>query len=71
MLGLPMKQRIGYARVSTDEQNLDSQRDALTKARCTVIFEEAASGKSRGRAELEQCRKAPREGNTLVLRRLD
>ena len=66
-----MKQRIGYARVSTDDQHLDLQRDALTKAGCGVIYEEAASGKSTARPELEQCRKALREGDTLVVWRLD
>jgi len=66
-----MKQRIGYARVSTDDQHLDLQRDALTKSGCSVIYEEAASGKSTARPELEQCRKALREGDTLVVWRLD
>lgn len=66
-----MNQRIGYARVSTDDQNLDLQRDALKKAGCTVIYEEAISGKSAERPELEQCRKALRTGDTLVVWRLD
>lgn len=66
-----MNQRIGYARVSTDDQHLDLQRDALVRAGCSVIYEEAASGKSATRAELEQCRKALRCGDTLVVWRLD
>ena len=57
-----MNQRIGYARVSTDDQHLDLQRDALQQAGCSVIYEEAASGKSAARPELEQCRKALRAG---------
>ncbi len=43
---LSMNQRIGYARVSTDDQNLDLQRDALRQAGCSTIYEEAA--KERG-----------------------
>ena len=66
-----MNQRIGYARVSTDDQHLDLQRDALQQAGCCVIYEEAASGKNTTRPELEQCRKALRAGNTLVVWRLD
>ncbi|VVE15746.1 recombinase family protein [Pandoraea soli] len=66
-----MNQRMGYARVSTDDQHLDLQRDALMQAGCGVIYEEAASGKSAARPELEQCRKALRAGDTLVVWRLD
>lgn len=66
-----MNQRIGYARVSTDDQNLDLQRDALQRAGCHVIYEEAASGKVLTRPEFEQCRKALRAGDTLVVWRLD
>ena len=66
-----MSKRIGYARVSTDDQNLDLQRDALTKSLCQVIYEETASGKSSQRIELEHCRKALRSGDTLVVWRLD
>lgn len=67
------KTRIGYARVSTDDQNLDLQRDALTKAGCTPIYEEKVSGKGTGaeRPEWVQCLKALRSGDTLVVWRLD
>jgi len=68
---LSMNQRIGYARVSTIDQHLDLQRDALKKSGCTVMYEEAASGKSADRPEFEQCRKALRAGDTLVVWRLD
>jgi DNA invertase Pin-like site-specific DNA recombinase len=66
-----MNQKIGYARVSTDDQHLDLQNDALKKAGCIVIYEEKASGKNMKRLELEQCRKALRAGDTLVVWRLD
>ncbi|CAE6791815.1 recombinase family protein [Paraburkholderia domus] len=66
-----MNQRIGYARVSTEDQHLYLQRDALKQAGCGVVYEEAASGKSMARPELDQCRKALRSGDTLVVWRLD
>jgi len=66
-----MNQRIGYARVSTEDQHLDLQRDALRQAGCGVVYEEVVSGKSGPRPELEQCRKALRTGDTLVVWRLD
>ena len=66
-----MSKRIGYARVSTDDQNLDLQRDALTRSGCITIYEETASGKSATRIELTHCRKALRSGDTLVVWRLD
>jgi len=65
--------RIGYARVSTDDQNLDLQRDAITREGCHQLYKEKASGKSAGieRPELAQCLKALRAGDTLVVWRLD
>lgn len=66
-----MNQRIGYARVSTDDQNLDLQRDALRLSGIQMIYEEMASGKASDRPELDHCLKALRTGDTLVVWRLD
>ena len=66
-----MSKRIGYARVSTDDQNLDLQRDALIRSGCITLYEETASSKTTQRVELEHCRKALRVGDTLVVWRLD
>lgn len=64
--------KIGYARVSTEDQNLDLQNDALTKAGCGEIYKEYASGKSTlARPELANCLRAIRAGDTLVVWRLD
>ncbi|MEI7187886.1 recombinase family protein [Dickeya dianthicola] len=66
-----MNQRIGYARVSSDDQHLNLQRDALIRAGCDAIYEETAGGKNAARPELEQCLKALRARDTLVVWRLD
>lgn len=63
--------KLGYCRVSTDIQNLDLQRDALNAASCETIYEEKASGKNAERVELENCLKALRSGDSLVVYRLD
>jgi DNA invertase Pin-like site-specific DNA recombinase len=62
----------GYARVSTDDQNLDVQREALKAAGCEVIREEKRSGSIReGRTELETLLAFLRPGDTLVVTRID
>jgi DNA invertase Pin-like site-specific DNA recombinase len=63
--------RIGYARVSTEYQTLDLQRDALKRAKCREIYEEHVSGKNAARPQLEACLKSLREGDTLIVWRLD
>jgi DNA invertase Pin-like site-specific DNA recombinase len=62
---------IGYARVSTHEQTLNLQRDALTKAGCTKIFTDTASGAKSERKGLEEALNYVRKGDTLVVWRLD
>lgn len=60
----------GYARVSTDDQELHLQIDALTKAGCDQIFQEVVSS-SKQRPQLEECLRAMRKGDTLTVWRLD
>lgn len=62
----------GYARVSTTDQDLTIQREALKAAGCDVIREEKRSGtKMAGRQELKTLLEFLREGDTLVVTRLD
>src|SRR5438552_2347546 len=62
---------VGYARVSTFEQILDLQRDALAKAGCDRIFTDTMSGSRSDRPGLEQALDYLREGDILVVWRLD
>ena len=62
---------IGYARVSTLEQNLELQRDALQRAGCERIYEDHVSGASTERLGWGQASDVLREGDTLVVWRLD
>lgn len=62
---------IGYARVSTTDQTLDLQKDALEKAGCSRIFTDTASGAKAERTGLDEALSHLREGDTLVVWRLD
>jgi DNA invertase Pin-like site-specific DNA recombinase len=62
---------IGYARVSTHEQTLNLQQDALQKAGCTRIFTDTASGAKAERKGLEEALHYVRKGDTFVVWRLD
>ncbi len=62
---------IGYARVSTTDQNLDLQKDALNKVGCDRIFTDEISGSTINRKGLSRALDTLREGDTLVIWRLD
>jgi DNA invertase Pin-like site-specific DNA recombinase len=62
---------IGYARVSTIDQNLALQRDALTEAGCGKIFTEQLSGAVRDRPALREALEFARSGDTLIVWKLD
>ena len=62
---------IGYARVSTGEQTLDLQLDALAKAGCGKVYRETASGAKADRPVLDEVLSYVRKGDTLVVWRLD
>lgn len=62
---------IGYARVSSQGQNLDMQLQALTNAGCIDIFQEKISGKRKNRPELDDMLKMMRAGDTVVVYKLD
>lgn len=62
---------IGYARVSTHDQNLDLQKDALIQAGCKRIFTDVVSGATSSRSGLDEALDYVREGDTLVVWKLD
>ncbi|UAW63850.1 recombinase family protein [Mycoavidus sp. HKI] len=61
----------GYARVSTDDQNLNLQRDALKESGCERIFEDTVSGAKAERTGLTGLMNVLRAGDTVVIWRLD
>ncbi len=62
---------IGYARVSTQDQNLELQIEALQNAGCTKIFEDKVSGSRAERPGLAKAQESFRKGDTLVVWKLD
>lgn len=62
---------IGYARISTDDQNLALQHDALTAAGCEKIYEDRISGARAERPGLALALEVARAGDTLIVWRLD
>lgn len=63
--------KIGYARVSTKDQNLDLQIEALEKAGCEIIYQEKISGSTKFRPELDKMIEHFREGDELFVWKLD
>jgi DNA invertase Pin-like site-specific DNA recombinase len=63
--------QIGYARVSTEDQKLDLQLDALQQAGCDQVFKDVASGAQSNRVGLDTATKYLRPGDTLVVWKLD
>jgi len=63
--------KVGYARVSTKEQSLDIQIDALQRAGCKLIYQEKVSGVGRSRPEFEKMMQQIRKDDVLIIWRLD
>ena len=63
--------KLGYARVSTKEQNLNSQIDLLKKEGCSIVYSDKLSGKIRERDQLMALFEKLREGDTVVVSKLD
>jgi DNA invertase Pin-like site-specific DNA recombinase len=62
---------IGYARISTLDQNLNLQNDALKKAGCDKIYSDTLSGANASRPGLDECLDYARRGDTIVVWKLD
>ena len=65
------KVKLGYARVSTQDQNLEMQLDALGKAGCEKVFQEKASGMKSDRPQLAAMQQVLREGDVIYIYKLD
>ena len=63
--------KMGYARVSTNDQDTQLQIDALTVAGCERIYQEKQSGAKQDRPELQQCLKSLRAEDILIVWKLD
>ncbi|MCT3734590.1 recombinase family protein [Elizabethkingia anophelis] len=63
--------KIGYARVSTQDQNFELQEDSLKKSGCEMIFTETASGAKTDRPELEKLIGQLRKGDIVIVYKLD
>ena len=63
--------KIGYARVSTKDQSLNLQKDALEKAGCRKIYSEQISGTKTDRANLDEMIEHARQGDVIVVWKLD
>jgi len=66
-----MGSTVAYARVSTGQQDYQSQVDRLLSAGATKVFSEKRSGLDGGRPELAECMRYVREGDTLIVTKLD
>lgn len=63
--------KVGYARVSTVGQSLESQIEQLIEYGCEIIYMEKESGKKTDRQDLDNARKALRKGDKLVVTKID
>ena len=63
--------KVGYARVSTNEQDTHLQIDVLKAIGCELIYQEKQSGAKKDRPELQQCLKSLREDDVLIVWKLD
>jgi DNA invertase Pin-like site-specific DNA recombinase len=62
---------IGYARVSTQDQNIDMQIDALKQYGCEVIYQEKITGRKKERPQLDELLKVIRPGDKVIIYKLD